>query len=545
MGLQTSAKIGVHQMKARLARMRFGLVAGALALVAAVGVAGCGGGGTTGGGGSGGSSGSAESDAKAKPGGTLTIADSGEALTLDPTAIVENNSIHVVTQIVEPLFKANMEGKIEPWLAESMKVSPDHKTWTVTLRKGIKFSNGQPLTAADVVFSLENVRKSEAWAFMFEGIEKVHQTSPLTAVITTRKPTLKLEGRLSLPFAGAIIPKNFGGESEQEFASHPIGTGPFELASWKRGETLTLEKNPHYWKSGLPLLEKVVFQTVPDVNSRTTQLRSGELDVIASPPWSQIASLESDPELRVGIYALGLVDSLGLDQKDPLFKNPKVREAVNLAIDREGIVKAALAGNGEPAGSWLTPVLEDFDPTIKPPVQDVASAKKLLAEAVAEEGLEPKLTLAILAGESYNSTAGQIIQADLEEAGFQVTLQPLDESALISELSAGKYDAALGGGTSSDIVDPSELASFWPATEGLYTHGSTAKISQLAEEADTATSEAERKKRYYEIQEVAAAEKAVLPIDYHPFVWAMQSKVTGFDINVTGIPWLGEAGFTE
>ena len=308
---------------------------------------------------------------------------------------------------------------------------------------------------------------------------------------------------------------------------------------------MTLQKNPHYWKSGLPLLDKVVFKNVADVDSRMTQLRAGELDAIASPAWSQIPSLEGDPNLHVGVYPLGLVDSLALDQKDPLFQNPKVREAVNLAVDREGIVKAALSGQGEPAGSWLTPVLEDFDAAIKAPTRDVAKAKELLAEAVKEDGVEPHLTLLILAGEAFNSTASQIIQADLEEAGFKVTLQPLDESGLIAELQSGKYDAALGGGLSSDIVDPSELASFWPATEGLYTHGNPAKVARLAEEAGTATNESERRKRYYEIQEVVAAEGAIVPLDYHPFVWAMQSNVTGFNVNVTGVPWLGEAGFTE
>ncbi len=533
-------------MKIRLARLRLFALAAAFALVIGVVAAGCGGGGTSGGGGGGntGNVPSGENDAKAKPGGTLTIADSGEALTLDPTAIVENNSIHVVTQIVEPLFKANMDGKIEPWLAESMKPSADRKTWTVKLRKGIEFSNGKPMTAADVVFSLENVRKSEVWGFMFEGIEKVSESSPSTVVITTKKPTAKLEGQLSLPFAAAIIPKNWGGESEEEFAEHPIGTGPFKFVSWKRGETLTLEKNSNYWKAGLPLLEKVVFKTVPDVNSRLTQLRSGEIDVIASPAWSQLSSLESDPSLHVGIYANGMLDSLALNQKDPLFQNSKVREAVNLAVDREAIVKAALGGNGEPAGSWLPPVLEDHDASIKAPARDVAKAKELLGEAV-EEGVEPQLTIAVLAGEAYNSTASQILQADLEEAGFQVTLQPLDESALLDQLQSAKYDAALGGSLSSDIVDPSELASFWPATEGLYTHGDTEEVAKLAEEASTAKNEAERKQRYYEIQEVVEKEKALVTLDYHPFVWAMQSSVTGFDVNVTGVPWLGEAGFTE
>jgi peptide/nickel transport system substrate-binding protein len=534
-------------MRMRLARMRFVVLAFGLVSLLAVGAAGCGGGGTSSSGttATGGSTSGGETEAKAKPGGTLTIADSGEAVTLDPTKITENNSIHVVTQVVEPLFKANAEGKIEPWLAAApAKVSPDHKTWTVTLRKGIQFSNGEPLTAADVVFSLDAVRKSEAWSFMFEVIENVRETSPTTVVITT-KPTANLEGPLSLPFAAAIVPKNYAGESEEEFAEHPIGTGAFQVASWKRGEALTLEKNPHYWKQGLPLLDKVVFKTVANSNSRTTQLRAGELDVIATPDWSQLASLEADPELHVGVYTLGMLDSLLLNQKDPLFQNPKVREAASLALNREGIVKAALAEHGEPAGSWLTPALEDHDASIKPPAQDIAKAKELLAEAVKEEGLDPTISVTFVTGEGFSETASQVIQANLEEVGFKASLQPLDESAYATQLNAAKYDAAIGYGLSSDIVDPSELTSFWGPSEGFSTHGDTSEVEKLAAEASSTTSESKRKDLYYEIQEVVGEERAMIPIDYRPFVWAMQSKVTGFYVNATGIPWLGEAGFTE
>lgn len=530
-----------------LARLRFAVLATALALVAGL-VAGCGGGGTSGGGGGGNTgnvSSEGEGEAKAKPGGTLTIADSGEALTLDPTKLIENNSIHVVTQIVEPLFKANEEGKIEPWLARSMKPSADHKTWTVQLRKGIEFSNGEPLTAADVAFSLKNVIKSEFWGFMFEGIANVKETSPTTVVISTKKPTAKLEGPLSLPFAAAIIPKNFGGESEKEFAQRPIGTGPFMFASWKHGEALTLEKNPHYWKPGLPLLDKVVFKNVPDVNSRTTQLRAGELGAMFQPDWSQLSSLESDPGVHVGVYAMGMLDSLALNMKKPLFQNPKVREAVSLAINREGVITAALAGNGEPAGSWLPPVLEFHDAAIKAPAQDLEKAKELLAEAQNEEKLDLNVTISTLSGDAFVGTASQVVQADLEEAGFMVGIQPLDESGLIAQLQAGNFDLTLGGALSSDIVDPSELASFWPPTNGLYTFGDTETVAKLTEEATTTTDESVRKQKYYEIQEVVDKEKALVTLDYHPFVWAMQSDITGFDVNSTGIPWLAEAGFTE
>ncbi|MBS1678403.1 MAG: ABC transporter substrate-binding protein [Actinobacteria bacterium] len=541
-------------MKMGLGRFRFGAVAAVLALVAAIVVAGCGGGGTSSGGGGATGAGAngagssetvsgGEGEAQAKPGGTLTLADFDEPISLNPFMVADILSSHAVTQMFEPLFKADVEGKLEPWLAESMKASPDRKTFTVTLRKGVKFSNGKPMTSADVAFSLETIRKSPVWGIMFELVESVKATGPDTVVIKTSKPAAKLEGQLSLPFA-AIVPKNFGGESEEEFAAHPIGTGPFAYASWKRGESLTFDKNKYYWKPGLPLLEKVVFEMVPDVNSRDSQLRAGELDVVASPDWSQLPAMEAEPNLHVGIYKASILDSLGLNMKEPLFQNDKVREAINLAIDREGIVKAALFGHGETAGSWLMPGLEFHDETIKAPAQDVAKAKKLLAEAV-KEGVEPTLQISLLKGQTFTTTVAQIIQSNLVEAGFSVSLRPLDESAMNSVLPAGKYDAALGL-LASNIVDPSELASFYPATEALYTFGSNAtKVAKLEAEAVSAPSEKIRGQRYAEIQEAVEEEKALVTLDYRPFVWAMQGNVTGFQVGVTSDPWLGETGFTE
>ncbi len=449
-------------MKMGLGRTRFGAVAAALALVLAMVVAGCGGGGTSssGGGGNGGEASNAapsggESEAKAKPGGTLTIADYDEPISLNPFMVADVLSSHAVTQMFEPLFKADLEGKLEPWLAESMKASPDHKTFTVTLRKGVKFSDGKPMTSADVAFSLETIRKSPVWGIMFELVESVKATGPDTVVIKTSKPAAKLEGQLSLPFA-AIVPKDFGGMSEEEFAEHPIGTGPFAYASWKRGESLTFEKNKYYWKSGLPLLDKLVFEMVPNVNSRDSQLRAGELDVVASPDWSQLSAMESESNLHVGVYKASILDSLGLNMKEPQFQNKKVREAINLAIDREGIVKAALFEHGETAGSWLMPGLEFHDESIKAPAQDVEKAKELLAEAV-KEGVDPTMQISLLKGQTFTTTVAQIIQSNLGEIGYKVTLRPLDESAMNSVLPAGKFDAALGL-LASNIVDPSEAS---------------------------------------------------------------------------------------
>jgi peptide/nickel transport system substrate-binding protein len=487
--------------------------------------------------------GSSKGGEAATRGGTLHLADTAEAETLDPTTALSNPSVNALTQIMETLFKSNAKGEIEPWLVSESKQSADGLSWTFELRRGVEFSDGKPLTAEDVVFSIDAVRKSAGWASMFEPITDVRATSPSTVVVKTDKRVVALPAELSL-FAAAIVPKNYGGATKKDFGQDPVGTGPFELGSWARGQAMTLVRNPHYWKLGQPLLDKVVIESVPDVNSRTTQLQGGELDVMASPDWSQIPGLEATPDLHVGVYAMGYLDFFTLNSRNTLLADPRAREAFSLALDREGIVEAALHGYGEPAGPWIPPAIAGHDAGIKPVAQNVAKAKGLLAEAVQATGAKPKLTLLYFSGDTYYSTVSQVAQQNLEDVGFEVNLQPLDEATAISQMSAGKFDAAPVY-FSSDIADPSEAGSIYVGSEGVYSRGKLDEVAKLTAEAGSEQDEAKRMQLYGQMQEVIAREQNIVPYDYRPFVWAMGSDVTGFELNTTGHPWLAETGFTE
>jgi peptide/nickel transport system substrate-binding protein len=510
---------------------------GALAatVIATLMFAGCGGG-------TGSSSGSGDSGgAKPQAGGTLQVADSGEAISLNPPEAVDVGSIHVMSQISEALFRTNPKGEVEPWLVSKVEQSPDHLTWTFKLQPGVEFSDGRPLTAADVVFSLEKLRVSEVWTSMFEPITSVKATSPTTVVVKTDRPVANLETELSVYGAG-IVPKNYGGESVKEFAGAPIGTGPFELASWKRGEALTLTANPHYWRKGEPLLEKVVFDKVPEDTGRVAQLHGGQLDLIAQPPWSQISSLEGDPDLHVGTFAKSYSAYVILNLRKAPFDDPRMREAVDLALDREGIVKAAYNGYAETAGSFFAPSLRYHDASIKPPAQNVQKAKQLVAEADAG-GSPPSLTMLLLAGETAITSSAQIIQQDLEAVGIKVELQPLDEAAIINTLAEGKFDLSLLL-YSSDIVDPSEQVGFYSTTEGVFSGAKTDQIAKLGAEASGEFDEAKAGSIYDHIQQQINAEKGIVMFAYYPYVWAMQSNVAGFQLSPTGIPRFAEVGFS-
>ena len=498
-------------------------------------VVGCGGSGT------GGSTGSSSSPPKR--GGTLRISLGEEIVDMNPFTSLDPSGIGVAGQITEPLFQATPEGDIEPWLATGMDASADKTKWTIHIRQGVKFSDGQPLTAADVVFSLDTVRKAIYTEQIFEPISDVKATSDQTVAVITSKPFPALPALLTSPHC-AIVPDEFGGKSEKEFAQNLVGTGPFKMGTWKHGESLTVERNPWYWQKGKPYLDQVVFAAAAKDSSRTEQLKGGSLDTIAQPVWSQLTSLEQEPALRVEVDHEAWTDSLLVNVRKPLFKNLKIREALKFAVNRESVVKAGLGGAGQPAGSWIAPAIDYWDEGIQAPDQDVEKAIKLVEEASAETGEKPSFTLVVNSEEAYATTSAQILQQNFAEAGFDVKLKTIEGAIQIEEVINGKYDASIVG-IYSTTPDPSENVGFYVSTESFFTGGDTADATAAAKSAAAQPNSTKREQQYDEIQQEIAGNLYVIPMNYRPFTWAMKDSVLGFKINFSNVPLLQETGFSE
>lgn len=490
-----------------------------------------------------GSSDSSDSDEKsatAKPqrGGTLTIATAHDITSFDQFSVNDNESIRVISQVIEGLYKTDADGKLVPWLATGDEVSADGLTHTLTLREGVKFSDGKPLTAADVKFSLEQARDSKEWGFAHADLKSVKAQDDRTVVLRLAKPVASLHANLAL-FVSGIIPADYGGRSAKEFARSPIGTGPFVLERWDRGTRVTLARNPHYWQKGRPLLDGVDIVGVPDDNSRITQLRGKQVDVAARPPWPQLDALDRTPGLSVETYALAQVDSLNLNTKKAPFDDKRLREAVDLALDREGMVKASLSGRGEPARSFLAPSMPFYSPQPAPAREEaLARAKQLVQEAGAPR---QEIEVMFFNGNTVASTVGQILQENLKAIGLKVKLLPLDQAAVLERGSKGDYNAALSALT-SDIVDPAELAAFYVGTNGFSTFSNPPELADLVARAAREEDRDTRAKLYAELQRKIAEQHGFLALQVEPWVWAMSDRVQGFTVNATGIFDLSTVG---
>lgn len=501
----------------------------AFAAVAAL-LSGCGGGSST----------ESSSGATAKPGGTLSIGMSVDPETLTPAEALSGQAIDIISQINETLFVAAEGGKLEPYLATKMTTSPDGRTSTITLRHGVKFSDGRPMTSKDVAFSIDAARTSLYYSSLYEQITNVSAPTPTTVVVKTKEPAPAMKALLSY-VVSAVVPDNYGGMTAKEFSAHPIGTGPFKFKSWSHGRSVTMTKNTNYWQPDEPLLDEVEFAILPEDNSRTAQLRGGQINALQQPPFPQLKGLEQEG-FKNSQSPFSEVMTMALNQKEGLFSDPRIREAVNMAIDRQGIVNTAFSGEAEAAGSFLPPTLPGYDSSIKPPTPDIEKAKALVESAVSE-GINPNFKLVIASGYAFYSSAAQIIQQDLKEIGLNPTLEPLESGAAFALMEEGKVESELTSYYSA-VLDPVELSGYVPEYLLKPLGANVQKIQSLARRAAAELQPAKRTELYGEIQSTIASENSLIVLTYNPSVWMTAANVAGFDQSATSIPNLQKVGFS-
>jgi peptide/nickel transport system substrate-binding protein len=465
-------------------------------------------------------------------GGTLVLAREEDAISFDPIVPTDNGSIWTMLLIYEQLVRPNPQGTgVEPDLAQSWTISPDGKTYTFHLRPGVTFTNGMPVTSADVQWSLARAFKSANWSFLFPGKIAIDTPNVDTVVFHLSTPDSAFLAKLGL-FSCSILPEKVYAHAPESAFDHPIGSGPFELQSWQQGKQEVLVANPHYWDKPYPYLSKVVLENVPDDNTRVLLARSGQADVVTEIPYSQVAALEHVPSLTVKTYAVGRVDMMLMNTKVKPFNDPKVRLAINYAIDREALIRTILYGVGARANTFLPPMLYHCPPAVCQGYdQNLALAKKYMAESSVPHGFTT--TLQYQAGLQNDQEAAVIIKQELAQIGINVRILPVDIGTLLSNNTAGKYQLMKLYMT-TDIIDPSELTQFAGVGNGgdfaMWTFWNNPELDRLATQVNTLTSGSQRQSIYYRIQNIFNQAPPVADLYYPPAVAAYQKWVHGFRI---------------
>jgi peptide/nickel transport system substrate-binding protein len=500
-------------------------VAGLLAVLAALVVvtASCGGGGA-------GSTSSASSAAGSpQKGGDVVFARTGDLIADDPTAIADNLSIWVEEQIFQTLYTVNDNGLgVHPTLATKYTLSADRLTWTFSLRPGVTFSDGKPLTAQDVAFSLNRARKStHGLGYIDSAISSVTAQGSSTVIVKTKYPWAPLLADLSL-FTNGIYPANFGGKSETAFFQHPIGTGPFMFESWTKGQSFKVVRNPSYWEAGKPYLDSVTFTSVPDDNTRLLQLQGGQCQIAMSPPFSSVQTLKAKPGIVVKLFPSTRVDMVLLNEQYAPLKDVHVRRAINYAIDRTALVKAILFGNGQPANSYMPPTLIYYDSSLPQQVLDLTKAKQELAASGYPKGFKLEFLTDNLTGDM---AAAQIVQQALQPLGITVSIRTIDVNQIFTTQGKGDYQMSIDYWT-MDIPDPDEDTEFFLSPTGggnsYFTHYSNPQMTALVAQAAKEFDPTKRAQIYKQIQQLALTDLPQLYLYYSPYPYAYSSKVHGF-----------------
>lgn len=482
------------------------------------------------------SSGASGVGAQPVRGGNLVIARTADSQSMNATTVFDNESIWILEQIMQPLYTVTPNGKgVQPWLATSYTVSPDKKTYTFTLRPGVKFSNGKPVTSADVKFSIDKARAaSKGWGYIDTAIKSVEAPSPGTVVIHLKFPWAPLLADLSL-FSNAIIPANYGGQTENEFYKHPIGTGPFKWAYWHKGSALKLVRNPYYWQKGKPYLNSVTWTNVANDNTRELQLKGGQAQVDEFPAWSTVASLKNTPNVTMNLFPSTRTDYLAFNELRKPFDDVHVRRAISLAINRAALVKAVLFGNGKPANSIFPPQVPFYQPATKGLQYNPAAAKAEMAKSSVPKGFTT--TILIASGSSDSVTIATILQSELKPLGINLKIQQLDPNTAFLNEQNLKYEMTLTYWT-MDIPDPDELATFAvdpkSGARSFFTAYNNPKVVADTHSAEKTLSTATRQSLYNYVQAQSAADAFMAFLYYSPYPYATGSNVHGFYVTPLG-----------
>lgn len=385
-----------------------------------------------------------------KKGGQLVYASLQEPNTLNPLLSDLLATAEVSSLIYSGLVGNNEKGE---WIADLATnvptiqnggVSRDGLTVTYQLRQGVQWHDGTAFTAEDVKFTWNFIMNPKANMISREGYDKIRSMdtpNPYTVVIRFKEyyaPYLSL--------FRTVLPKHLlEGANEIKktaFNRAPIGTGPFKFKEWHIAESIVLEANPSYFR-GKPNLDKIIYRIVPDVNILLTQLKTGELDIASNIPFNQLDQVKAIDGVKVSMTPTMIWEHMDFNLGHILFQDVRVRQAISLAIDRQGIVNSTLKGSAVLALGDQSPLSWSYNPALKAPARDLNTARDLLSQAgwkqgpsgvLVKDGHKLSFSLAIPVGVKSRELAAQAIAQQLKEIGIEVELRPIEAQVFFNDI---------------------------------------------------------------------------------------------------------------
>jgi len=466
---------------------------------------------------------------------TLVIANAVKVDTLDPEANSVNESIWLDQNLYSRLLQPNATGTaLLPDLASTWSVSPNGLTYTFHLRPNAKFSNGSPVTASDVVYSIQRSRAyAGGWGFLLTAVKTITAPDADTVVINLSQPHAPLLADLAM-YAYSVLPENLVKAQGTSFFQHPVGSGPFEVTSYSPDSEVDLARNPYFYGTK-PKISKVRVLIVPDDNTRVLMLESKKADVIENPPGNLVSEIDKTPGLSVQLYPSTRVDFVQLDEHFKPFKSQLVREALNYAINRQAIVQLAYQGHATPGASFMPYKMKFFDSSLAPYRYDPAKARQLLAQAGYSRGFSTFLIT--VSGDVAGQAEAIVLKSELATVGINVSIQSYELLTAYNKEDDGHSEMGERYWT-NDIIDPDEVATFGADCQGganaFNSYWCDNQANSLVTQARGELNDSARQQLYDQIQQIVYQQSPFVVIDYSPYRYGVGDWVHGFHVTPLG-----------
>ncbi len=462
---------------------------------------------------------------------TLRIGLAEDPDVLDPTLARSFVGRIVFAALCDKLFDIDAKLDIVPQLVASYEWSPDSKTLTLKVRPGVTFHDGEKLDAAAVKFNLDRHKT-------MPGSNRRGELAPIASVDVVDAATVRIN--LSAPFApllaqladraGMMVsPKAAQAEGER-FGAKPVCSGPFRFVERIAQDRIVLERYPAYWRRDEIHFDRIVYLPIPDSTVRLANLRAGQLDFVERLAASDVPQVHSDARLRLAkiteIGYQGITINVGkseLAQKTALGRDPRVREAFELALDRDAIVQVAMDGEALPGNQWVAPDNPFYAKNVPLPKRDVARARALLAEAGVPN---PAVTLMTPTTADAQRIA-QVVQAMVKEAGFDVKIQSTEFATSLDLADKGQFEAYVLAW--SGRADPDgNVFSFDACRQPLnYAGYCKPEVDELLARSRTLRDPAERRRAFEQVAAIVLKDRPIVYLYHRNWLWAYTAKLGG------------------
>jgi ABC-type transport system substrate-binding protein len=470
-----------------------------------------------------------------KPGGTLRVAWEADVTGLDPHLSPGIQAWHVVGNLFSSLLTIDAQLNYLPDLAESWDILDNGQVYVFHLRKGVKFHDGTDFDAEVVRWNYQRIMDPEEKAFdapYYSMVESVEVLEAHTVKFTLKHPSMTLLPTMAANRAGFLqmSPDSYKQWGKEEVRLHPVGTGPFKLVRWDQNQSIVLEKNPHYFKPGLPYLDRLELHIMKEGVTRVTALRTREVDFANAVPREHVERLAKDPQILVLRGRETQRITTGLNQKKRPFTDVRVRRAVlGYGIDRQAITRTALLGQAQPLWSFVPSGSRDHLDFGEYYPYDPEKARALLKEAGYDEKNPLRYTLMTHSGEAALPTVATIMKTQLAKIGVEVTVEVIDRPIFLRRYTRDRdWDQSIN--LAGAALDPYTTSRAFDSRAGNNTinHNDT-HVDALIDRMKEAPTEEAYRQAGYDLQQYMAENMLVTSIASVPFLQAARTLVKGYE----------------